>query len=99
MATTPRTKQDIMDERLARRAAERSFDIIVERKIGTVESGRGDHSPLEAAYLMLANHPEPGTFKFTMPAGMSPTNAPMSVTVTQEFEGLDREGNPINFGE
>lgn len=91
------TKSDMAAQRRAKRESNRSFDIIVERKIGSVESGAGQHSPLEAAYLILANNPEPGTYKFTMPALMSPTNEALTVTVTQEFEGQDSEGNEIKF--
>jgi hypothetical protein len=56
------SKADIMRQR--RIEAERANGFDVTCVIGRVEFGEGDHTPHEAAFLLIANHDAPGTYSF-----------------------------------
>lgn len=71
------TKTEILERR--RREAP-GFDVTC--TIGRVVLGDGEHTPHEAAMLLIAQHGAPGTFRF-------PSEEPGEVVVTVEFN-LDR---------
>lgn len=77
----------------ARRRREREgFDVIVEQVIGHVGyDPKSDLSPVEAAFLMIARHGDPGTFRF--PLGYE--DATLKVEVTAEYPA----GHPAHNGD
>lgn len=74
------TKQKLTRDEIIRRrnAARPSFDVTC--TIGTVYlDGEGDHTPMEAAMLLIARHEAPGTFRFP-----HPVSGTIAVTVDHE---------------
>jgi hypothetical protein len=66
------------------------FDVVVERKLGTVVAGNGEHNPVEAAMLIIATSGEEGDFKFTVPAEMfNPGQGAFTAHVTVAYESQD----------
>lgn len=47
---------------------EDGFAVVIEKEVGRVRFGDGNHAPHEAAFLIIANAGEDGTFRFPGPA-------------------------------
>lgn len=73
------TKSEIMRQR--RFEAERANGFDVTCTIGRVQFGEGDHTPQEAAFLLIAQHGADGTFEF-------PSESAGPIRVTVETESL-----------
>lgn len=68
--------------RSKRYAPAASFDVTC--VIGTVEVGEGEHTPGQAAFLLIAQHDAPGHYSFPGPHEGS------VIRVTVEHEGMER---------
>jgi hypothetical protein len=58
-----------------------SFDVFVERSIGTIEIGDGLQTPVEAALALVGRDGDPGEYHFTLPGQGGPA-LDFDVTIT-----------------